>query len=140
MSQPDPKPNDSIPVWNLVVADMQARDHIGRARYGTPLQAHNGRDALRDAYEEALDQAVYLRQAIVERSDIAAERDRLLVENAAISKQLDHYRDVANKFSDLATKLQADHERTIAISREFVDNLQAARQPKVNPVIPDGIP
>jgi hypothetical protein len=31
------------------------------------LQAFNGRDALRDAYEEALDLACYLRQAIAER-------------------------------------------------------------------------
>jgi hypothetical protein len=46
---------------------MVARDHVGRARYGTPLQAHNGRDALVDAYQEALDLVVYLRQAIEER-------------------------------------------------------------------------
>ena len=36
-------------------------------RYGTALQPHNGRDALLDAYEEALDLAMYLKQAIVER-------------------------------------------------------------------------
>ena len=58
---------ESPAIWGLVVADMQARDRIGRERYGTPLQAGNGRDALVDAYQEALDQAVYLRQAIEER-------------------------------------------------------------------------
>lgn len=47
---------------------MQERDRIGRERYGTPLQAHNGRDALVDAYQEALDLVVYLRQAIAERT------------------------------------------------------------------------
>ena len=47
--------------------DMAARDQVGRARYGVPLQPHNGRDALRDAYEEALDLCAYLRQAIMER-------------------------------------------------------------------------
>lgn len=62
-----PIPNDSKPIWELVIADMQARDHVGRARYGTPLQAHNGRDMLRDAYEEALDLAVYLRGVMEER-------------------------------------------------------------------------
>lgn len=31
------------------------------------LQPHNGRDALRDAYEESLDLVCYLRQAIEER-------------------------------------------------------------------------
>lgn len=65
--QPEPTPNDSTPVWELVVADMKARDQIGRARYGVPLQAGNGRDQLRDAYEECLDMAVYLRTAIEER-------------------------------------------------------------------------
>jgi hypothetical protein len=33
----------------------------------TYLQAHNGRDALLDAYQEALDLAIYLRQALAER-------------------------------------------------------------------------
>lgn len=66
-SQPVPIPNDSKPVWNLVIEDMTARDHVGRKRYGTPLQINNGRDALQDAYEEALDLCVYLKQAIEER-------------------------------------------------------------------------
>lgn len=68
VEQPEPQPNGSVAIWDLVIADMRARDHIGRERYGTPLQAFNGRDALRDAYEEALDLAVYLRTAIEERA------------------------------------------------------------------------
>ena len=70
MTQPPPKANDSQPIWLLVIQDMQARDSLGRERYGTPLQANNGRDALRDAYEEALDLCVYLRQAIEERDRV----------------------------------------------------------------------
>ena len=65
--QPSPKQNESVPIWDLVIIDMQARDKTGRERYGTPLQANNGRDALIDAYQEALDLVVYLRQAIEER-------------------------------------------------------------------------
>jgi predicted HAD superfamily Cof-like phosphohydrolase len=65
--QPAPVPNNNAPVWALVVHDMHERDAVGRERYGTPLQAYNGRDPLVDSYQEALDQAVYLRQAIVER-------------------------------------------------------------------------
>lgn len=65
--QPPPKKNQGPAVWDLVVSDMRERDRIGRERYGTPLQAHNGRDALVDAYQEALDLCVYLRQAILER-------------------------------------------------------------------------
>jgi hypothetical protein len=65
--EPPPKENTSRPIWELVIEDMGRRDHEGRRRYGTPLQAGNGRDALVDAYQEALDLCVYLRQAIEER-------------------------------------------------------------------------
>lgn len=67
MEQPAPVVNNSTPVWELVITDMRERDNVGRQRYGTPLQANNGRDALIDAYQEALDLAVYLRQLIEER-------------------------------------------------------------------------
>ena len=65
--QPDPLPNQSTPIINLVVADMIARKQEGLKKYGVALQAGNGRDALVDAYHEALDMCMYLRQAIEER-------------------------------------------------------------------------
>jgi hypothetical protein len=64
--QPEPRPNKSAAIWDLVMADMRCRDAIGLQRYGTRLQANNGRHALVDAYHEALDLVVYLRQAIEE--------------------------------------------------------------------------
>ena len=65
--QPPPIPNDGPDIQSMVIDDLTARRLVGIERYGTALQAHNGRDALRDAYEEALDLACYLRQAIAER-------------------------------------------------------------------------
>jgi hypothetical protein len=65
--QPQPTKNDLPAVWPLVIEDMTHRDQLGAMRYGTRLQPHNGRDALIDAYQEALDLCVYLRQAIYER-------------------------------------------------------------------------
>lgn len=65
--QPEPISNNLPAVWDLVLADMSKRDKVGRRRYRVPLQPHNGRDALQDAYEEALDLVVYLRQALYER-------------------------------------------------------------------------
>ncbi len=65
--EPDPVANELPAVWELVIGDMRDRDSFGRKKYGTPLQPHNGRDPLRDAYQEALDPVVYLRQAIFER-------------------------------------------------------------------------
>jgi hypothetical protein len=67
VSQPDPIPTSGPAIADLVLADLTARKAEGIRRYGVPLQAHNGRDALQDAYEEALDLALYLRQAIEER-------------------------------------------------------------------------
>lgn len=66
-TQPKPEHNSNPPVWELVKEDMTKRNIFGIAKYGTPLQAFNGRDVLQDAYEEALDLCVYLRQAIEER-------------------------------------------------------------------------
>ncbi len=65
--EPAPVPNAYRATWELVIEDMEARDNVGRAKYGTPLQPHNGRDSLVDAYQEALDLVVYLRNLIEER-------------------------------------------------------------------------
>jgi len=65
--QQDPKPGSGPPIVNLLCDDLQSRAEAGRQKYGRDLQAHNGRDAIVDAYQEALDLAMYLRQAIEER-------------------------------------------------------------------------
>lgn len=67
--QPMPEKNEEPAIWDLVIADMQDRDKTGQKRYGTRLQPFNGRDALVDAYQEALDLVVYLRQIIYERDN-----------------------------------------------------------------------
>lgn len=76
-----PTPNQGVHIHDLVSEDHQGRKAIGIERYGTPLGADNGRDALRDAYEESLDLSVYLRQAIEERN-LALETLRERLENA----------------------------------------------------------
>jgi hypothetical protein len=76
--QQRPTPNGSVHIHDLVSQDHQDRKALGTERYGTPLQADNGRDALRDAYEESLDLSVYLRQAMEERNiQLASLRERL---------------------------------------------------------------
>lgn len=57
---------DKPDIQSMVIADVEARRQLGIQRYGTPLQADNGRNALVDAYEEVLDLACYLKQRIVE--------------------------------------------------------------------------
>lgn len=65
--QPAPVANALPAAWDLVMADMRERDRFGKDKYGVRLQPNNGRDFLADAYQEALDLAVYLRGAIYER-------------------------------------------------------------------------
>lgn len=50
----------------VVLADIQARIEAGEKKYGCHLQTHNGRNALWDAYQEAIDLVMYLRQRILE--------------------------------------------------------------------------
>lgn len=77
-------------VWDLVVADMRARDEFGRSKYGCALMIEDGRDTLQDAYEEALDLAVYLKKAILERNRKQAAE--LIPFQCAVEAQLEHER------------------------------------------------
>ena len=64
--QPHPTPGGRQ-VLEAVMDDFRERADSGREKYGTYLEAFNGRDPLWDAYQEAIDLAMYLRQAIMER-------------------------------------------------------------------------
>ncbi len=63
--QPDPKPGKKV-VADFVLDDIRERVSAGEKKYGTKLETFNGRDALWDAYQEAIDLVMYLRQAILE--------------------------------------------------------------------------
>lgn len=65
--QPAPTAGRGPSIQDLVRADIDARCAEGVRRYGTLLHAHDGRDTLVDAYQEAMDLAIYLRKAIYER-------------------------------------------------------------------------
>lgn len=71
--EPAPVPNNLPSMHDLVIQDMQARKDFGYAKYKTLLQPFNGRDPLKDLYEEALDLVVYFRQALYERDNPAAK-------------------------------------------------------------------
>lgn len=86
--EPDPVKNEQPPVWPWVIEqfkilinghngyddkvamyvtnDMAERHLTGIEKYGVPLQPHNGRNALVDAYQEALDLCAYLGQDALE--------------------------------------------------------------------------
>ena len=64
-----PKPSGTgTPVVAMVMHDMIERMEKGIETYGQALRADNGRCPLIDAYQEALDLAIYLKQAIIENN------------------------------------------------------------------------
>ncbi len=87
-----PKPNQrkgprQVDVTPLVQADLAERSRKGIQTYGVPLRTHNGRNALCDAYEEALDMACYLRQALSEFVDMQQEIYRLRADVKQLERQ-----------------------------------------------------
>lgn len=67
--QPLPIPGRQPVQAALIQAIAERRDY-GTRKYGRPLETHNGRDALTDAWEEALDLLTYLTQMRLERGDV----------------------------------------------------------------------
>lgn len=68
VEQPLPTPGRENVIGH-VIADLREREKKGIQTYGTTLQTHNGRDALRDLYEELLDACQYLKQLMMERDE-----------------------------------------------------------------------
>lgn len=67
-TDPQPQPKGKGPeIAPLVINDIKERVAKGIETYGEPLKAQNGRNPLIDAYQEALDLVMYLKQALVER-------------------------------------------------------------------------
>lgn len=59
-SQPLPTTSDRASAHDLLINFVAGRKDLGLRRYGSLLQAGNGRDSLRDALEEVVDLAAYL--------------------------------------------------------------------------------
>lgn len=55
-----PVGNDHPHTHDLAANAMADRKKLGISRYGQPLQPVNGRDFVRDAWEEAMDVAAYM--------------------------------------------------------------------------------
>lgn len=81
--QPIPDGDESLADdQSLLIEDIEARRQVGIGRYGQGHRPFNGRDTLRDMYEEDLDKLVYLRSivrmAAATREELVAEVGRAL--------------------------------------------------------------
>lgn len=63
--QKPPEPGKEI-VLKFVMEDLKKRALMGKRQYHRYLETFNGRNALIDAYQEALDLVMYLKQQLLE--------------------------------------------------------------------------
>lgn len=71
--QAPPQPGQEVVLFH-VLEDIKRRAEEGKLKYGTYLETFNGRDALVDEYQETLDKAMYLKQAIMERDALQRQQ------------------------------------------------------------------
>jgi len=83
-TQPPPIHTDERHTVDAVREDLDTRKQMGIKKYGVALQPSNGRDSLQDAYEEALDLCVYLKNEILRRE--VDMRIAKAVENSKMSR------------------------------------------------------
>jgi hypothetical protein len=64
------------------------RFNEGMQKYGVPLTTHNGRDAMKDAWEEVADLCQYLTQAKLEGKDVQAELDSAITMLMSLTEKM----------------------------------------------------
>jgi len=134
---------NGVPILELVLADLRAKSDAGTKKYGTPLKTENGRDALVDAYQEALDLPMYLRQEIEERErrkSVASDagRDGLQRLGEALLLQASEMREVMEAAAEEATT--AERARCVAVARaeEMCWREEGAKPPKQRNMLASG--
>lgn len=104
--QPPPQPNDGPSMHDLVCQDIQDRKVFGLVKYGTILQAFNGRDGLVDAFQEGIDLLVYLRKVIEERRVLFEFVEQAAILMAGLRRSVNARYDIDLQWAiDLATKM-----------------------------------
>jgi cell division protein FtsB len=113
----------STPVLPYVLQDFRDKAKVGLDKYHTMLRTNNGRDALADAYQEAVDKVMYLKQLLMEQ-DLEAGRDHLwqldidLAQEATWWKQQEEMRQLQDRADFL--------EETRALDNSRVEHYQQA--------------
>jgi hypothetical protein len=126
-------------VQDALIAHIKDRKQLGIQRYGSPLMTHNGRDAIRDAREEAVDLAMYLMQVELETRDLRADlasaqtdalaldqaREGTFAQLATVRAELAEAREERIKYGTeckrLTRELDATHERARTLIRRLKD-------------------
>lgn len=72
------KSSEESTVFTELISDLVKRERQGWRSYKRPMRPFNGRDALQESYEEALDLAAYLKQLLMERQQPDSLKQLLL--------------------------------------------------------------
>lgn len=136
-------------IIDLVIQDLRKRDEFGRKKYGESLKSHNGRNALLDAYQEALDLCMYLRQTLEEQEPETAPSAYQKSPTAQTSPylSLDHLRllnthvlenytynpksawplkELKDSFSELQEELKENQKNTMKALTEWLEENRTA--------------
>jgi hypothetical protein len=120
-----------VEVFPFIHKDLLVREAYGREEYGGPLVTNDGRDNDWDAYQEALDLAVYLRKGILERKPLKEEIARL---RTKVSDQDAKIADLTRKLAQsennvrLLQEKDADLKRKLAQLALFADAVSREQQ------------
>ncbi len=108
------------------MVDLSQRMQLGIDRYGTLLRPFNGRSSARDAYEEVLDLAAYLRNLMDEVDALlpvvaAAHRFRSGLEDVGLAHADQATRDLVAAVDELCSRgdielLSSDGRRAVSMA------------------------
>ena len=88
----------------MVIHDLRERSAIGMAKFGTHLQANNGRDPVLDWYQEQQDALLYAGQVVVEWKQMQKRIAELEAENAELRAELAPHRQKAAELEQMASR------------------------------------
>lgn len=130
--QPTPTASDGASVQDELIRRIEQRRELGRKRYGTDLRIFNGRDAVRDATEEALDLASYLLQVDMETQSLSADGGTGALVDILGRAGVDTSRDNIIRLSQIVERVQRwtlaqVTARTNRLARRLADETDRAR-------------
>jgi hypothetical protein len=99
--------------------DLEARAEMGRAKYGTYLQTNNGRDALIDLQQEALDVVMYAAQWLFEVDEHEGDPQEYGMRRFVLNQTLDYAR--------MITRQVMQRQATIDLLKIFPDLASSAK-------------
>lgn len=106
-------------VFSKLIEDLKKRDRKGRKEYGKSLKIFDNRVSLQDAYDEALDLAVYIKKELMERAIkiIAVDIDGTLAQGISWTPQECLKAKPVRKMIKKVNKLYQDHFIVIYTAR-----------------------